>query len=159
MIDDAKAADVLFSDTIIKQAVESRDAELFEATGATAAQREQIHNTFTELVKAGLPANLIAKVAEASLDAEIAAARAVDPEAHAAATEKATEASNREVRASLQMRYGAKEAERLLARADAFVKQNATLSKILGSHGLGSRPDLVEMVVDHVRKSGFGVRR
>lgn len=47
------------------------------------------------------------------------------------------------------------EAEKLLARAQKFVKQHPKLHAQLGVGGIGSRPDVVIPIVEHVRRINF----
>jgi hypothetical protein len=57
---------------------------------------------------------------------------------------------DREVREEFAARYGAKEGEALLQRVKKFVKGRRELASILQHRGIGSRPDVVQLLADHV---------
>ena len=51
--------------------------------------------------------------------------------------------------------YGTKDLAGLIDRAHRFVKSNPKLAKLFKDHHLGSRPDIVLPLVDHIRKTGW----
>ena len=152
------AADVLFDDgtLVAQQAIDAKRDEMFEKLGATAAQHEEIRNTFSTIQRSTkLPPRVVAQIAEGYIQAEIDATHAPDPEAHAAKLAAQTSTHNDALRAKLCDRYGPEEAEALIVRTQQFVNANPALSKILGQHGLGSKPEIFEGIVSYVFSSGL----
>jgi hypothetical protein len=149
------AARDFYGDSYIASVVDRRAAELWEVTGATEAQRREIRDTFIEIGESGLPEGVVAILAEHYIDRELAAARQEDPDAAADALDKEIDLRNEELRNNLRLRYGAKDGEQLLERAQRFVRAHPKLAKVLQEHGLGSRPDIVEGIVAHVFSTGW----
>jgi len=69
---------------------------------------------------------------------------------------KRIDADTKDTRERLATLYGENEAHDLINRAHRFVKSNARLAKIFKDHQIGSRPDIVMALVEHVRASGWG---
>jgi hypothetical protein len=58
-------------------------------------------------------------------------------------------------RIALRETWGAKDAEDLVQRAKKFATQHPKLNAILNTRGIGSRPDVVQAIVSHVRDINF----
>ena len=154
---DSTAASVMFGPVDVEAAVDTRDADLYDTLGATEKQRTEIKDTFVGIAKgSGLLQGLVASITAAYLDAELAAARATDRKAHAEQVESQAVKDSRAARAGLRLRYGATEAEAVLTRTERFVSAHPALSKALGAHGLGSRPEIIAAIAHHVYKNGLG---
>jgi hypothetical protein len=141
----------------VTSAINGRASDLSVATGATEADIARVRSDFVELAKKSeLPEGFVATLAHEHINAQIADARIVedaDAEAHTMAKQIA--AWNAETRERLQMRYGPKDAEQLLARAQKFVAAHPTLKTVLQRRGLGSRPEIVEQIIAHVFSKGL----
>jgi hypothetical protein len=62
---------------------------------------------------------------------------------------------NEASRSALRGQWGAEGAEDLLQRAQKFARQHPKLAAILQTRGIGSRPHVVQALVEHVRKVNF----
>jgi hypothetical protein len=142
---------------MLTSAIERRGADLWAATGASAADQARLRNDFVDIARTTrLPEPLVAALAEHHINQQLAEARPAD-DAEAAGLALKTQIAewNTEARAHLRSAYGAKEAEALLARAQRFVKGHPALSKMLATGGVGSRPDVVQAIVSHVFSNGI----
>lgn len=138
----------------LRPAFEQREADLSNVLGLTTEQRAAEQKEFTQTIRAsGLDGNVIGKrIYDLSVDARIAQLRGADDEdALASRLQRHSE----ETRQQLAGVYGREEAEKLLARAQKFVKQHPKLHAQLGVGGIGSRPDVVIPIVEHVRRINF----
>ena len=154
--DDRETAHQLYGYSALESAIDQRGEELWSVTGATEAMQRQTRDQFVGIATAtGLPEMLVARIAEHYLDAELATFRQDDPEAAELALARQIDEWNAELRTDLRARYGAVDAEKLLIRAEKFVKSHPALNGILKQHGLGSRPDLVDGIISHVFSTGY----
>ena len=154
--DDRDTAHQLFGYSALESAIERRGDELWSVTGVTEAMQRQTRDQFVGIATAtSLPEMLVARIAEHYLDGELATFRQDDPEADELALARQVDGWNAELCADLRTRYGAADAEKLLVRAEKFVKAHPALNRILKQHGLGSRPDIVEGIVSHVFSTGY----
>jgi len=62
---------------------------------------------------------------------------------------------NEQTRQEVRLRYGA-DAHPLMERTQKFVKQHPLLAEIVGTGSVGSRQDVVEALMQHVRRHGLG---
>jgi hypothetical protein len=137
-----------------QQVFRHRSDDVSNVLGHTATQRAADQQAFTDMArKAGIELKPISKTLfDGLVDGELKQLRGeVDEDAlDSQAVKDATE-----TRQQLSSRYG-EEGEKLLARTNAWIKTTQpALHKILGTHGLGSRPDVVLELVDHVRRLGW----
>lgn len=85
------------------------------------------------------------------VDGQVAAARhGEDPELAAKIV-----AWGEDTRQRLDATYGRGDTDALLARAKKFVAAHPQLSALLGTRGIGSRPEVVTAIVEHVRRVNF----
>ncbi len=135
-------------DVAMRPVFEERSAALADL-GVSAAERAKLQDTVVDVIRAvGIdPVSVGRPLYNGAVDAVIASAHGeAEPDVQALA-----EASRRELRET----YGAADAEDLLARTAAFVKQHPKLEATLGMRGLGSRPEIVRALVEHVRAVNF----
>lgn len=125
---------------------------LRDAMGLSETQLQTREDRFTTtLDQAGLDPYLVGRSLYGLLStADIAAARNEDPP-DAEQVQAWTEESRRAVRGQ----YGDEEGHALIERAVKFVKQHPQLAALLQRDGLGSRPDVVQAIVAHVRDKNF----
>jgi hypothetical protein len=100
--------------------------------------------------KTGFPVETLAKVIDYEISDRIRAARG-EPDVTVAQLHDMETRARQEVRAV----YG-DQTDRLLERATAYVRSNADLHKLMNTGGIGSRPDIVMAIVDHVHRNGIG---
>jgi hypothetical protein len=151
-----ETARAFYGDSLITSVFDRRGPELFDAAGLDEDTREDVKQDFLHIADStGLPDSVVATLAGAFIDGELAAARTEDPDKRLDALNRACDQSNEELRAGMRARYGVKEAEDLLGRVQRFCRQNPTLSRVLQSHGLGSKRDIVEAIAAHVHSTGW----
>jgi len=152
------SADVLFGGTHVRQEIEKRSDDLFDALGTSKEQHAKIRNEFVEIENAtGLAPGVVARIANSFIDGEIARARADDKDAYDAEASKGLDRANEKLRHALRATYG-EDAEDLLERTQRFVRAHPKLAKVLQSHGLGSRRDIVEGIAAHVQSTYWGAK-
>jgi hypothetical protein len=139
-----------FYEPVSEDIYRSRDNDLLTVLGYDGAQRAQRAQEFTAMVRdTGMAGHhtIASLLYNAGVDAEIAAARGTEePDDHRL---------SEHARTVLADKYGLVEAEALLARAVKFGGSHPTLKKLLNTRGIGSRPDVVEALVDFVRTKNF----
>lgn len=121
--------------TLEEQAAEYRDFRVMSGAAdlqETAALAELLHTEWTDA--------RLAQARPGGDDAELEARVAADVEAS---------------RVWLREEYGAKDGEALLARVHKFAHQHPKLLAILETRGIGSKPKVVEALVEHVRRINF----
>jgi hypothetical protein len=140
-----------------EETVKQRGNELFTQKGMTAAETQQLGETFRGIRKAtGLPDGLVATIADAHVSALLADEGIPDdPDIDLTERAQRVAADTVEARERLVGLYGPKDGPALLKRTEAYVRAHPALAKILREHGLGSRPDIVEGIADHVRITGW----
>jgi len=77
------------------------------------------------------------------------------PERDEAAESTARATANQAIREELRQRYGRRDAEEYLERVQKFVKAHPKLNAIVTTGGVGSRADVVNALIDHVRAVNF----
>jgi hypothetical protein len=102
-----------------------------------------------------VPEAVAAKMVNLAIDGELAAARAEDKPAHAAAIAGRTEAANAALRSEFRQKYGDRDGEAMLERTRRFARSSPTLSRVLQTHGIGSNPEVVLGIADFVFSSGW----
>lgn len=136
-------------------AFDGREAELRDVVGLDANARKGVRTELFGMVE-DLPDALARTIVDGAISNIVGQARVVDDEEAAEIEiDKRTAAHNTEVRKELADRYGAEQGESLLKRANKFVTARPTLAKRLRERGLGSRPDIVLALVEHVHLTGF----
>jgi hypothetical protein len=138
--------------------IDQRGPELWNATGANTALRQQLRTTFADIGKIGLPDGVVAQIADAHVDALLAGSRVMnddETDAAAVALERQIQANNVELREQFAKRYGPKDGEQLLERTQRFVRSHPKLAAILKENGIGSRIDIVEAIAGHVFSNGI----
>ena len=122
--------------------------------GLTAEQREARHTEFATVVKeSGIQAPLGEAIYKAGSALDRARARTPEGEEVAFDGQGAAEARRRELRDI----YGAREAEKLMARVISFGEQHAGLGKLLKHERVLYDRDVLHGLVEHVRREGIGV--
>ena len=150
-------AETMYGDSHITHAAETRGVELFETLGTDQAGRDALKRDFAAIQKeTGLPDGTVVRLLDLYADGEVAAGRAEDPDARAGELAAEILDNNETLRTELAKRLGGPgEAEQLLARAQRFIARSPKLQKVLEQHGLGSRPEIVEAILNHVQSSGW----
>jgi hypothetical protein len=137
--------------TALRPAFEQRRRDLFEVVGLTQAQiaeREADHVSM--IAEMGLPPFGVGQLLfDASVSADVAERRRPDEEVD-------VQAWNEETRRELRAAYDSNvDIDDLLSRAAAFVSTSPKLGKVLSRRGLGSRPDIVKAIVEHVWQTNW----
>ena len=134
---------------------QGREADLANALGMTAAQREAEQKAFSrDISRSGLdPYELAPRVYGMSVDSRVAIARGtVADEATVEVRERRHAERSRQEVARI---YGPAEAEDLLGRLKRYVAQFPALENALLTEDIGSRPDVILPLVEHVRRINF----
>ena len=129
-----------------------------EIWNAAKNRQSATRRTITRAGNIGLPDGVVAQIADAHVDALLAGARVMnDDEADAAAValERQIQANNVELREQFAKRYGAKDGEQLLERTQRFVRSHPKLAAVLKENGIGSRPEVVSAISEHVFSIGY----
>lgn len=158
------AAEVLYPpEKALEQPFRREAEQAHDVVGLDTPGREKRQAEFTTMIKdTGLDPYVVAPVlyglqTEADvLDArgeQLSLQEGGEPQADDEA--RVMQAWNEEARRTLRETYGQHEAEDLLARADRFVTAHPKLATLMGRHGIGSRPEVVEAIVEHVRRVNF----
>lgn len=123
---------------------------LGDALGMTLEQQTAERREFSAIVRsAGLQPGVARRIHDAWTTARLAPTAAEDED------DKALLAANAESRRALRDQWGSKDAEDLLQRAQKFARQHPKLNAILSTGGIGSRKDIVQALVEHVRTVNF----
>ena len=137
----------------LTSAIDRRLPELFVRAGVDAAAQQQLRSTFVDIAtRTQLPDALVERIADSHIDNLLAAARVVDDPA---AADVALDQQIAQWNAQSREEFPGTEGAALLARTQKFVRAHPALAKILQERGLGSRPDLVKAIAEHVFSSGF----
>jgi len=149
----ARAAELLYGDIFVTSAFDKRAPELFDVLAVGAEQRAALRQQAVEISHV-VPEAVAVKILNLTVDAELAAARAPDKSAHAAAVAQRIETANAALRGEFRNKYGAG-AEDMLERVRRFARSNPTLSRVLQANGVGSNPEVVFDIASHVFSSGW----
>lgn len=141
------AADFYPIEGLLKPTFDENLPRLGDKLGLTLEQQAAERHQFSETIRA---AGLDLTVGRLIHNAWTSARLAPDT-----STEEDLLAQTEATRRALREHWGAADAEDLLRRAQKFVKQHPGLSKTLGTGTLGSRRDIVEALVEHVRRVNF----
>jgi hypothetical protein len=137
----------------LTSAIDRRLPELFVRAGVNAAAQQQLRATFVDIAaRTQLPDVLVERIADSHITDLLAAARVVDdPDAADGALDQQIAQWNTTSREEFPGPEGAA----LLARTQKFVRAHPALAKILQTRGLGSRPDIVKAISEHVFSTGY----
>jgi hypothetical protein len=143
-------------DRAIETVLQPREAELANELGLSTVERAKEKAESTDMLrKSGLdPYGVGAKIIDLSIDARLAQLRSggdVDEEELNSRILR----NNADTRQELAGTFGREEAERLIALADKWVRTQPKLHALLGTNGMGSRPDVVIPIVEHIRRIGW----
>lgn len=151
----ANAAD-FYGYSAVANAIDRRGPELWEQSGATAAERQQVRDAFIGIARTtALPEPLVATLAESHINNLLADARPVKNADAAQVLDQQIAGWNTEARAALRDTFGPNDVEQLLDRTRRFVRAHPALAKVLQQRGLGSRPDIVQGIAAHVFSTGW----
>jgi hypothetical protein len=142
------------TDLALEQPFNARESDEANVLGKSTAQREKERKEFIDMMRqSDLPVyELGPKLWEHKVDSELAQIRGgIDEEELSGRILR----NNEEIRQELSGVYGREEAEKLLARADKWVRTQPKLHALLGVNGMGSRPDVVIPIVEHIRRIGW----
>lgn len=139
----------------VAQEVDNRGADVWAVTGATQSERRQTREMFLDIARSGVPEDIVVGLAREFLNGELATAKQPADDAAVAAMEKRVADGNAESRAALRAKYGDKDGEQMLDRVRRFVRSKPRLAHVLQQHGLGSRPDIVVGIAEHVFSTGW----
>jgi hypothetical protein len=135
-------------------AIKQRGEDLWLKGGMNSAARRDLNDSFRTIQEATkLPDEAIDAVIDGHINNLMAAAQ-VTEDADDRETARRSQAWAIETRSKLSATYG-DEAEALLERAQRFARAHPKLAEVLGRRGLGSRPDIVLSLVEHVRNVNF----
>ncbi|MFB3855014.1 MAG: hypothetical protein ACE148_14485 [Vicinamibacterales bacterium] len=150
-----ETARLLFGGTLGKQ-LDGILLPAFDALGMNDESRGTLRDDLLDIHEnTGLGDVFVTRLADAYVAAEIAATRASDPDSRGEALCEEIRKNNESIREDLRLRHGAAEAERLLGRAQAFARSHPALQRFLQSHGIGSRPEIVNEIIHHVVSTGW----
>lgn len=138
------------ADVALRPAFHEHDDKLHDVLGLTREQREARQQEFTADIRALRldPYVLGNRLYGLAVAADLADHRGDDEDD--ARYQADAEAARRQVRET----YG-DQAEALMASAQKFVSENKRLHALLGRRGIGSRPEVVIPLVEHVRRINF----
>jgi hypothetical protein len=148
-VEPAEQKEMYPTEVALRSVFTDRASEVADVLGLDATQRAARESAFTEVIRStGLdPLTVGEPLYRRFTDAEIADRRGADaPD---------VQALDEESRRLLREAYGAEDAENLLARTRAFVAQHPKLAATLRTRGLGSQPEVVRLLVEHVRATNF----
>lgn len=137
----------------ITSTIEGRSQELWNDAEVGKTERAGLRESFIGIARrTGLNEGLVADLAGAHLDGKLADARRGEADTAARVTQ--ITGGNQELREAFHARYG-NDAEDMLDRTRRYVRSDSSLYRIMGQHGLGSRPDFVLRIADHVFSTGY----
>ena len=138
----------------LRPVFEASDASLAETLGLTTEQRATEQKEFTQAIQeSDLDPYVVGqRIYTHLVKARVAEARGRGDEGKLART---IQEGNETIRRELRSTYGPKETDDLIARAQRFTKQFPKLHAILGTAAIGSRPDVVIPIIEHVRRVNF----
>jgi hypothetical protein len=143
----------------VMSVIDQRGPELWASTGMEASAQQQYRATARAIERTtGLPESLVATIIDYDINARLAGARVLsdeEAEAEAVATDKEIAANNAVLREEVTRKYGAKEGEARLAAARRWTRSKPALQKLLDDGRLGSRPEIVMPLLDHLFSIGF----
>jgi len=163
-INQADPAKVLYPPAAALEQPFRQEAEtLHDVVGLTTEARDARETAFTTMIEqTGIdPYALGAELYKAQTEVDVLDARheqlshedsgPVQPDEEA----RVIQGWSQETRTRLRESYGQARSEELLARTDKFVKAHSSLQALVRRHGIGSRPDIVEGLVEHVRRVNY----
>lgn len=138
-------------ETALREPLRERQSDLVDVLGLTQTQQQARHRDYADLIRrTGLePLTVGARLYDLMTDADLEDARGTAVDA------AQVTAWSEESRRQLRVTYGAKEAEDLLQRVQKFTREHPKLAAIVQRRGIGSRPDVVQLLVDEVRRRGY----
>jgi hypothetical protein len=147
---DGNAAD----DPTLYAATKQRGQDLWLRTGLNTDGRKQLDQTFRTIQQeTGLPEEEVNRILDGHINGLLGEARVTDDTEEAAAARR-IEADTIETRSRLATLYDT-DAEDLLERTQRFIRLHPKLAQVLQRRGLGSRPDIVLPLVEHVRNINY----
>jgi hypothetical protein len=150
------AAETIYGNSFLAAQIDRRQNDLFDGAGWTQDEFASFKRDALDVQRStGLDEQTSAMIARKFVDGLLAARRTPDPAKHAAETDQASDANNAQIRSTLRLRYGARQAEDLLARSQKFARSHPALSETLKAFGVGSDPEVVLAVADHVRRTNY----
>lgn len=131
------------------QTYQQNAAPLQTALGLTQPQLHARQQEWTTTIDAvGLTPDDAAAVYAAAVASDVASASGIEPDAVQLQT------WTTESRKALLATYGA-DYDAVLARVQKFARSHPTLATTLGKPGVGSRPDIVMRMAEHVMVTGY----
>lgn len=135
---------------MLASALDPNLTKLGDVTGMPIEQQKVERREFSAIAR---QAGLFPGVAKAIHNAWTSARLA--PPMDEAEEDNQLREANTETRRALREKWGAEDAEDLLARAQKFVGQHPRLAEILSTGGIGSRKEIVLALTEHVRHVNF----
>lgn len=147
---EAETKEMFPIDVALRPAFREAETALGDVLGLTSAQRKARTDEYVSLVReTGIDPHTLAPVIyNAHVEAQVAAARG--------AGDVDVQALNENTRRAVREAYGGERAEKLLDEVRTFVRQHPRLQSILQARGIGSRPEIVMGLIDHVRRLKSG---
>jgi hypothetical protein len=154
---DAPLEQRMYGHSALLGVIDSKAKDLWNEAGADTAARQQERDLWLGLANAtNLPEGVLMRIAEGSINNRLAKSRVVeDEDAAEVALDRQIVAWNKETRDQLSQTYGAEQGEQLLKRAARFVAKHPKLAERMRERGLGSRPDIVLGIIEHIFETGW----
>lgn len=143
----------LYGFAMLEAEIAKHERGFFTVFGEKAAEKARHYRTRGMAIAKATNEGLATRVASRLIAAEIAAAR--HPEGDVTERDAAERRNAEEALRRLQAAYGDKDAPEMLARTQKFVRSTPALAEAMGSHDLGSDPELVEGLAEFVFSQGY----